>query len=1751
MKKRLLSCILVLVMLLGMIPTTAFATAYTESNPLPGGSTYQVDDTYTGTTKPDAPEKTVWVKTDEKTENVKGSPTCGFEENHVHSKAAGCYGDKLICGHDYGHTPNCYEGQSGTWKKCTEQLHSDHYFTYEDFLGREHTEHKLFPPDVCLSGTELGLLDALRKSPLGDYFKDFDKWLPQAITETKKLDNSWKWLSTYFCYEVEGGSLTCNHGDEHTDSCYELTCKKEEHQHTDHCYSWSQVTIYTWTLKADTNSNGKADDEETKYSVAYDANGATTGTVPEDSTKYLEKEQATVLDNTGKLDKDKAVFDGWNTLANGTGTDYAVGSKITIGKANVTLYVKWADDLNNNNIADDQEGKYSITYDLNGGATGPSKEEGKLPGEHALSTITPTHGTSNVMFVGWTTLDNKTTKILGVEDTAPVTISNVTISNADVTVYAAWAYDTDGDTTPDYNDDKWTVTFNSNGGSAVDAQTVANGGKAVKPANPTQTGFNFDGWYLATGAEFDFDTAITADITLIAKWTADLPEVLTKKYDWVKVELNDNAAAAQALLDGLVPFVTVTHEDGTIVTAGSAKEWWGANPTKVLGKDLTGVKLGKGTDSIDLAIKGVVTKTDDYTVTLKDGGTIEFVSDPGIFKNLPEFLKKAIRGAVNLLPETADLSSIVEVINEAIKDANKIPGVEIPLIIGDNLPDVITKQDILNFLDKLFSDGVGSFTYMVITVEKANKPTPATYTVSFDANGGESKMDNQIFTKNEEQALTPNAFTKANCVFSGWNTKADGTGNAYTDKQKIKVTADMTLYAQWKEDKNHDGIADEDQKFTVVYKDGEDVLQTSEPLKVGVKTPAYNGTPKKNGYLFKGWEPTVAATIDAADADAKCFITYTAQWEKIVLNTTVFDFIHVHMDDATTADLNALKGEGAKHVRLESDKYDKVEALLGYRVMAPIGVKSNANWWTENFAKKVTAAEITNVILAADKPIGSSDKIVIPMAGNEKYTVTLGYELIDVAIYGADIDKILDELGKIQLPQLPDIDLDNISSIIDLIQTLKNMGLTYDQIFRLMEIVMDGEITPEEYVEILKILTGLNIKWDDIFKILKNLNKEDLKKLISALKEIDIAALAAKLQDLKEIISKLENIDCDDIEEALEQLKNAATKENIEKALSDLKDALQRIDVDALQSQLNELLAKLEKMDEKALIAKIKELIKDQIPEDALDCMTPDELKELLKGLITKHQYSLSCLCINISKNDAPDAPTDDELKNLLLEKVTVDCDSTTAGHADATYGWIKDGVTLGKVVETETTWTCTATLAGWVYADAYNKDVAPDHPVTGVKPADAAIDLTWDGDEWIPGDGITFHVNCDKAITVKHTVTFDYDYDSWVVRVLVEDGKTVTAPASGVERTGYVIDGWYLDGKEYAFATTPVTDDITLVADWKVDRNNNGIADEYEYLTVTYSDGVANEVVFEDQTHNTLLKDDPTPEFDGTPSRIGYTFKGWKPEVSEIVTESVVYVAQWERNREPITPVGPTAPSVKVKYLNTEDHVAYIIGYENGTIRPRGEITRAEVATIFFRLMTDKARNQYWTTENDFNDVAEGQWFNLAVSTLNAAGVIVDAEYGNFRPNDPITRAELAVMAAQFCTVEGKLPKTSFTDVSKDHWAIDEIKLIEYAGWIEGYPDGTFRPDATITRAEAITIINRMLERAVEDSDMLEGMLTFIDCPTNEWFYEAVQEATNSHDYKRTKEEVEDYGYCYEIWTELEERPDWAAMEKTWLSQH
>ena len=251
-----------------------------------------------------------------------------------------------------------------------------------------------------------------------------------------------------------------------------------------------------------------------------------------------------------------------------------------------------------------------------------------------------------------------------------------------------------------------------------------------------------------------------------------------------------------------------------------------------------------------------------------------------------------------------------------------------------------------------------------------------------------------------------------------------------------------------------------------------------------------------------------------------------------------------------------------------------------------------------------------------------------------------------------------------------------------------------------------------------------------------------------------------------------------------------------------------------------------------------------------------------------------------------------------------------------------------------------------------------------------------------------------------------------------------------------------------------------------------------------------------------------------------------------------------------PDPPIGPTTPTTPVEpskpELNLEDHVAYIIGYVDGTVRPLNDISRSEVATIFFRLLTDESRAYYWSQTNPHSDVDADDWFNNAISTLSNAGIITGYPDGTFRPDAPITRSEFAAIAARFSEVVWN-GGNSFSDVPENHWAARYIALAEHLGWITGYPDGTFRPEQNITRAESMTLINRVLERAVEEEHMLPDMVTWVDNVPGTWYYEAVQEATNSHEYVRLAELVPGQDFCYEDWQEILAVPDWAALERTW----
>ena len=268
----------------------------------------------------------------------------------------------------------------------------------------------------------------------------------------------------------------------------------------------------------------------------------------------------------------------------------------------------------------------------------------------------------------------------------------------------------------------------------------------------------------------------------------------------------------------------------------------------------------------------------------------------------------------------------------------------------------------------------------------------------------------------------------------------------------------------------------------------------------------------------------------------------------------------------------------------------------------------------------------------------------------------------------------------------------------------------------------------------------------------------------------------------------------------------------------------------------------------------------------------------------------------------------------------------------------------------------------------------------------------------------------------------------------------------------------------------------------------------------------------------------------DKTPTRESYTFTGWYAD--KALTQKITSVTM---NSDKTVYAGWEATGVPDK-LNGDDHFAYVIGYPDGKVHPKGNISRAETATIFFRLLKADIRDGNLTADNDFSDVSDGQWHNKAVSTMAKLGIVKGRRADRFDPNASITRAEFAAICARFNTkpVENS---GSFSDIS-GHWAENEIERAAAFGWISGYPDGTFRPDARITRAEAMTMINRVLCRMPQSkSDLLDSMVTWPDNKPSDWHYLAVQEATNSHDFNRQ-------GEVGESWTKLTSVPDWTRYQ-------
>ena len=477
--------------------------------------------------------------------------------------------------------------------------------------------------------------------------------------------------------------------------------------------------------------------------------------------------------------------------------------------------------------------------------------------------------------------------------------------------------------------------------------------------------------------------------------------------------------------------------------------------------------------------------------------------------------------------------------------------------------------------------------------------------------------------------------------------------------------------------------------------------------------------------------------------------------------------------------------------------------------------------------------------------------------------------------------------------------------------------------------------------------------------------------------------------------------------------------------------------------------------------------------------------------------------------------------------------------------------------------------------------DLAKDgHTFSGWSSDDSAFNIN--GFK-MPAHNVEIHGSYSQN-THKYTINKHF-YDEKGVEIAelastTPDSGAENAPIAGLYKKDAV--NQTVDGKNYVYVSgltkvTPNLEGGTLTKDViidlyyyldvkggeKPDENGNGIPDAWEYrLTFKVVNGAWNDggnadiVVYVQSMNNQTgkpLENVWVPltriPFVGEKPNSGYHAGSWDTTLdgNTTVKKDTVFTYTYAKNssggssggsgghhRKPTVTIPDKVPTG----LNGNDHYAYIVGYPDKTVRPQNGITRAEVATIFFRLLTDETRNANSTKSNSYSDVAAGAWYNHAVSTLSAMGIVKGDSDGKFNPNAPITRAEFAAIAARF---DDKANSTTadFSDIVS-HWAKNEISAASNNGWINGYPDGTFRPDNKITRAEAMTLVNRVLKRLPETAeDLHDDMIKWSDnSDASQWFYLAVQEATNSHYYKAKENK-------FEKWSELRDTRDWTELEK------
>ena len=527
---------------------------------------------------------------------------------------------------------------------------------------------------------------------------------------------------------------------------------------------------------------------------------------------------------------------------------------------------------------------------------------------------------------------------------------------------------------------------------------------------------------------------------------------------------------------------------------------------------------------------------------------------------------------------------------------------------------------------------------------------------------------------------------------------------------------------------------------------------------------------------------------------------------------------------------------------------------------------------------------------------------------------------------------------------------------------------------------------------------------------------------------------------------------------------------------------------------------------------------------------------------------------LNMASADIPAMSFVVELDSRLAAK--------TGDSGNCLYTFDGDGILDGTASVSGHTVTVTCTpLPGWKAAIAGKSSVKMVLKCAGL--LDAAA--------FAAGESLNTSAHISGKVSSGSTVTSVVIPSSICRTRMTAQTYTVTYHRNGAD------SGETVDSRSYIFGDLAVVSENGYVRDghsfvgWNTQRDGSG-THHVPGSSITVTDHIH---LYAQWTRNSSGDDDDTgytlrltklDAGDGTP------LSGAKFELWRVGTRSDTRLGVYETNRygwtqaevsqsgdyywvETVPPEGyrlgggkhptNTGKNSRITVYNTEaavpalftdDHYAYIVGGPDGTVRPNDSMTRAGVATIFFRLLKDSVRDANLLTGCTYTDVPDGHWANTAISTMTGLDIVRGYDAAAFGPGDPITRAQFAAICARFDTGKSNGSRT-FSDI-EGHWAKAYIERAAELGWISGFQDGTFRPDAYITRAQAVTMINRMLNRVPEDpSDLLPGMNVWPDCGPGDWFYLAIQEATNSHDYRRK-------AGSYETWTDLNANPDWTRYE-------